>query len=67
MDFIITLIVLAFSAIGFFVSMRIAARPADPLKPRLVSYNLMMILTAFVFILMLVHLVNLAGIKTGRY
>lgn len=67
MDLIITLIVLAFSAIGFFVSMRIAARPADPLKPRLVSYNVIMILTVFVFILMLVHLVNLAGIKTGRY
>lgn len=47
--------------------MRVAARPADPLKPRLLNYNLVMVVAAFVGLVMIVHLINLAGLKTGRY
>ena len=67
MSLTITLIILALAAVTFVVSMRIAARPADPLKPRLINYNIVMIIAVFVAFIMIVHLINLAGIKTGRY
>ena len=43
------------------------ARPADPLRgPRMVPWRLVMLTSAALSMLMLVHLVNLAGITTGR-
>ena len=43
------------------------ARPPNPHKgPRLLPYRLFMVLGATFVILMLVHLVNLAGMTTGH-
>jgi hypothetical protein len=67
MNLTATLIVFAASAVCFFWAMRVAARPADPLKPRLINYNLVMVAAAFIGLVMLVHMINLAGFKTGRY
>lgn len=66
MNLTVTLLLLACAIAGFLAAWRIAARPADPLKPRLLSWNLVMIVSVFVAFLMIVNLVNLAGIETGR-
>ena len=43
------------------------ARPWDPRRgPRLAPYRFIMLLAAAVVLLMLVHLVNLLGVTTGR-
>ena len=67
MSLTVTLIILAIAAGVFIWSMRIAARPADPLKTRIINYNIVMIIAVFVAFLMVVHLVNLAGVETGRH
>ena len=67
MTLTITITILICASVAFLASWRIAARPADPLKPRLLSWNVMMILAAFVMVIMLIHIANLAGIKTGRF
>jgi len=67
MNLTITILILAAAIAGFFWSMRIAARPADPLKPRMINYNLVMVLAVFIAFVMIIHLINMAGIKTGRY
>ncbi len=56
-----------FGIAWFALARRIAARPADPMKPPRVSWNVVMIVAVFVIFLMFVYLVNLAGFKTGRY
>lgn len=63
----VTLLVLALAAGLFFWSMARAAKPADPLKPRMINYHVVMIFAVFIAFIMVVHLVNLAGVKTGRY
>lgn len=67
MNLTVTITILLCASLAFLASWRIAARPADPLKPRLLSWNVMMILALFVMVLMIVHIINLTGIKTGRY
>jgi len=43
------------------------ARPPNPHKgPRLLPYRLIMVTAAAVMMLMLVHVVNLLGVTTGR-
>lgn len=59
--------VLFCATLAFLGSWRIASKPADPLKPRLLSWNVMMIIAVFIMVLMIVHIANLAGFKTGRY
>jgi hypothetical protein len=45
----------------------LGARPFDPRKgPRLAPYRFLMLLCAAGVLIMLVHLVNLAGFTTGR-
>jgi hypothetical protein len=45
----------------------LGARPPDPLRgPRLVPYRLLMLLAAAAALLLGVHLLNLAGVSTGR-
>lgn len=45
----------------------LGARPFDPRKgPRLLPYRFLMLLSAAAALMMIVHLVNLAGFKTGR-
>ena len=66
MDLTTTLIVLAL-AVGLYAygSWR-AARPADPLNPRLVPWRPVIIIAGLVGLLMVVHVVNLLGVSTGR-
>ena len=42
-----------------------AGLPWNDLKPRRVPWRLVLILAAFGFVILLVHLVNLAGLETG--
>ena len=45
----------------------LGARPIDPSRgPRLAPWRFFMLLSAAVVLYMLVHLVNLAGMTTGR-
>ena len=45
----------------------LGARKPDPTRgPRLAPYRFLMLLCAAVVLMMAVHLVNLAGFKTGR-
>jgi hypothetical protein len=60
-----TLIVLACAGGVFAYGSWKAARPADPLRPRLIPWRPLIILSGLVALLMLVHLVNLAGMTTG--
>ncbi len=53
-------------AFGAFCGWR-GARPPDFTKgPRLIPWRGLMLLSAVVVLAMLVHLANLAGVKTGR-
>lgn len=53
-------------AVGLFCAWR-GAQPPDLLRgPRMVPYRLIMVLAAAVVLVAVVHLVNLAGIETGR-
>ncbi len=67
MDLHITLAVTAaLVAFGVFAGWR-GARPPSPQKgPRLVPWRFLMLLAAAGVLLMLVHLLNLAGFTTGR-
>jgi hypothetical protein len=45
----------------------LGARPADPIRGvRMVPWRFLMCLAAAVVLIMLVHLANLMGVKTGR-
>jgi hypothetical protein len=65
MDLTVTLIVLAVGAGLFVFGSWKSAQPADPLKPRMAPWRLIMIVSGVVAILMLVHVVNLFGVETG--
>lgn len=62
-----TLVVLVLSLAFAFLADRHARRPADPLKgARLLPWRSLIIIAVIIALLMIVHLVNLAGIETGR-
>lgn len=42
-----------------------AGLPWDDMHPRIVPWRLVLIFSGFVFIVLLVHLVNLLGVETG--
>ena len=67
MDFPVTLAILAGAvAFGAFCGWR-GARPPDFTRgPRMIPWRGLMMLSAVGVLVMLVHLVNLAGVKTGR-
>lgn len=65
LDLILTLTGLVGAvALGVIANWR-AGLPWNDLKPRRVPWRLVLIFTVFVFVLLLVHLVNLAGVETG--
>jgi|HubBroStandDraft_6_1064221.scaffolds.fasta_scaffold1178140_2 hypothetical protein len=65
MDLYITLGVLA-AIIGFaFFCGWMGARPRDYSKPRLVNWQLLMLVSAAGVLVVIVHLVNLLGVTTG--
>jgi hypothetical protein len=56
----------AFAALALFAAWR-GARPPNPMRgPRLAPWRLIMLIAATAALLMVVHLVNLAGMTTGR-
>jgi hypothetical protein len=62
----ITLGVLAGStAVAVYGQWR-GGRPADPMRPRLIPWTPVVLIAAFAALLALVHLLNLAGLETGR-
>lgn len=67
MDLTTTLaIALGLAAFGLFAGWR-GARPFDPRRgPRMLPWRFLMLLAAAGVILMIVHVVNLLGVTTGR-
>lgn len=66
MNLQITLLILLTSVAGFAFSSWRAARPTQFGKVRMMPWLSLSIVFAFVSILMLVHLLNLAGLQTGN-
>ena len=65
LDWIITIGALAMCVgLAIFSSWK-ASQPWDDLRPRIVPWRMVMLVTAFAGILALVHLINLAGLETG--
>jgi hypothetical protein len=65
-DWSATLVTLAISLGGFgFCSWR-ASRPAEFGKVRLIPWTTLSLMFGVIALFMLVHVVNLAGIKTGN-
>ena len=60
-----TLVILIPAAILFGFGSWKSAQPADPLKPRLIPWRPIMLISGVVALLMLVHLVNTLGFETG--
>lgn len=67
MDLALTLAALAgLLALGVFAGWR-GAQPPNLLKgPRMIPWRLIMVTSAAMALLVLVHLVNLMGVSTGR-
>ena len=67
MDLAATLAALAASLVIAGVAGWLGARPPDLRRgPRMVPYRMIMLLSGAAGLLFLVHLVNLAGVHTGR-
>ncbi len=63
----VTLAIAAFAAAAGILFGWLGARPPDFRKgPRLVPWRFLMLLCAVVVLYMLVHVVNLMGVTTGR-
>lgn len=59
-------LIAAFLAVAVFAGWR-GAQPSNPLKGvRMAPYRLIMVTAAAAVLILLVHLVNLLGVKTGR-
>ena len=59
----ITLLIMLATAGLFTFAARRGARPSNPLRPRMVPWTLVAILTGAVFILLLAHLFSLMGLE----
>lgn len=64
-DWIISLALLATAILLAIYANWKAGQPWDDMNPRIIPWRLVLIMSAFVAILVLVHLANLAGIETG--
>lgn len=65
LDWILTLGGLAgFIVLGFVANKR-AGLPWNDARPRVVPWRFVIIISGFACVVLLVHLVNLAGIETG--
>jgi len=65
-EFIVTFAVFAMCASGVGGLAWLEKRPRDSLQPRLLPTTPLMLGVGFVGLLALVHLLNLAGVHTGR-
>jgi len=67
MDMPTTLTALAVAVAVAVAAGWMGARPPDPRRgPRLAPYRMIMLLSGTVAVLLIVHLVNLGGVSTGR-
>lgn len=67
MDMTLTLVALALAAAVAAGAGWMGARPPNPhLGPRMVPWRVIMVVAVVGGLLMLVHLVNLSGVATGR-
>jgi len=66
LEFFITFLVFAAALVGVGTLAWLEKRPRDSLSPRLLPTTPLMLVAGFVGLLALVHLVNLAGVVTGR-
>jgi hypothetical protein len=67
MNLTVTLALLAANVALFAYSNYRARQPASPLKVRMVNYNVVMILTIIIALILLSHVVTLTtGFSTGR-
>lgn len=66
LDFITTAIIFAAALALFAVSSWRASKPAEFGKVRMIPWTSLILVFAVITILMLVHLVNLAGFETGQ-
>ena len=67
MDLPVTLTLAAAALVVAVFSGWMGARPPNPHKgPRLAPYRFIMVTSATVMMLLLVHVVNLMGVTTGR-
>jgi hypothetical protein len=66
-QFILTALILvaALSAIVWMIILE--KRPRTDLEPRLVPTTTILLISGFIALLALIHLVNLVGINTGRF
>lgn len=65
LDWILTLCaLLGFAVLGIVANWR-AGLPWNDAKPRIVPWRFVIILSGFATVVLLVHLVNLAGVQTG--
>lgn len=65
LDLTLTMIgLIGMLALGIVANWR-AGLPWNDLKPRIVPWRFVIILATFGFVVLLVHLVNLAGLETG--
>lgn len=66
LEFVITFLVFTASLAGVGTLAWLEKRPRDSLSPRLLPTTPLMMAAGFVALMALVHLVNLAGVVTGR-
>jgi hypothetical protein len=66
LDLVITIGLLAMSTGVFLYGRSVAARPVDLARVRMLPWNAILIGLAFIMLILLVHLVNLLGVQTGR-
>ena len=65
LDLILTLSgMIGFVALGVIANKR-AALPRNDERPSRIPWSLVIILSAFCFVVLFVHLINIAGVETG--
>ena len=65
LDFIFTVTAMICSVMLAIVANWRAGLPWNDAKPRILPWRLILIFSGFVFVVLLIHLVNLAGVETG--
>ncbi len=65
MDWAITLGVLGLAVAFTVFASHMAGRPYDIMRPKRIPWRILMILSAFLAAMMLVHIFNLVGYETG--
>ena len=66
LDWVLTITVLLGSiGLGILSNWQAGRPPREDLRPRIVPWRFVMILSAFLAVLSVVHLANLFGIETG--